>query len=73
MEVLKTIGLVILIMLCISAIGVKFMLQRGMHVPTNQELINGTKAVIEAKKNPPPVKEEKGPVKASEIKRLKKQ
>lgn len=67
MIVLKVIGVLILSSLMIGFIFVKYALRHGMHVPTNQEIIVSTKAYMNREKMKT---EAKGPVKASDIKRL---
>ena len=80
MTVLKTVLLILLIVIGLGAALVKYALNAGMRVPTNQELINGTKAAIEAKRkmvgtmiegNPSPNTASRATVKATDIKRLK--
>lgn len=70
MTAIKIILLILFIMICLGALLVRYALSTGMHVPTNKELINGTKAVIASKNNTKqtPIKEA---VKASDIKKLK--
>lgn len=70
MTVLKTVLLILLIVIGLGAALVKYALNAGMRVPTNQELINGTKAAIEAKRNPSPNTASRATVKATDIKRL---
>lgn len=71
MTVLKTVLLILLIVIGLGAALVKYALSTGMYVPTNKEIINGTKAAIEAKKNSSQNATSKTTVKATDIKRLK--
>lgn len=71
MAVLKTVLLISLIVIGLGVALVKYALSTGMYVPTNKVIINGTKAAIEAKRNPSQKTTSKSTVKATDIKRLK--
>lgn len=69
--ILKIIAAVFLMCLVCGFALVKYALSNGVHVPTNTEIINGSKAYVEAKKTAKenPVKKSE-PVKASAIRKL---
>lgn len=66
--ILKFIGALILLGIVFGFAAVKYMLSQGMHVPTNSEIINGSKMYIEAQKQSPAKKKES--VKPKNIRKL---